>query len=131
MELMETQDPDKRRLIEISDRRKREVEKELKAMTEKTERILTNALIIGGSLALTYILIRQFSGSKSKKKKGKGKPTEEVETTADDGAGLVESSMIVQIGTKILNEATLILLDIAKEKLFEYLASRKQKNENS
>ena len=131
MELLETQDPDKKRLIEISEHRKREVEKELKAMAEKTERIITNALIIGGTLALTYILIRQFSGSKPKKKKAKEKLTEEVESMAEEGADLVESSMIAQIGTKILNEATLILLDIAKEKLFEYLASRKQKNENS
>ena len=91
MELLETQDPDKKRLIEISEHRKREVEKELKAMAEKTERIITNALIIGGTLALTYILIRQFSGSKPKKKKAKEKLTEEVESMAEEGADLVES----------------------------------------
>lgn len=129
MELLETQDPDKKRLIETSERRKLEVEKELKAVTEKTERYLTHALIIGGSLALTYFLISQLGGSKSRKKKKKpgSKPAGEPESEEVSE----EPSLIAQIGTKVMNQATLILLDIAKEKLAEYLYSRKQHNENS
>ena len=68
MELLETQDPERRKLIETSDRHKRELEKEVKAMSDKTEQVLKNALIIGGALALTYfmsnITIRVLSTSR-------------------------------------------------------------------
>ena len=53
MELLETQSPERRKLLETSERHKRELEKEVKSVSEKTEKAITNALIIGGSLALT------------------------------------------------------------------------------
>lgn len=132
MELLETQDPEKKKLIETSDRHKRALEKEVKSLTEKTDRFLTNALIIGGSLALTYFVISSFSGGKRKKKKkmmkaqaAAGEGAEELEED-DDGP-----SVLGQVGTRILNQASLMLLDIAKEKLSEYLQSRKKVDENS
>ena len=69
MELLETQDPDKKKLIETSDRHKRAMEKELSDLTEKTDRVLKNALIIGGSLALTFLVISALSKKRKKKKK--------------------------------------------------------------
>lgn len=136
MELLESQDPEKKKLIETSDRHKRALEKEVNELTEKTERALTNALIIGGSLALTYFVISSFSGGKKKRKKKKNKEAKAV--TAEGTDGIEESpvenetpSLIGQIGTKVLNHATVLLLDIAKEKLFEYLESRKKGNETS
>jgi hypothetical protein len=42
-----------------------------------------------------------------------------------------EPSVLGQLGTKILNQATIMLLDIAKDKLFEYLESRKKADEHS
>ncbi len=131
MELLETQDPEKRRLIETSDRHKRELQKEVKSVSDRTERILTNALIIGGSLALTYFIVSQLGGWKTKKKKAKGKKEETVEGEAEDDSALVAPSFISQIGSKVINQATLILLDIAREKLSEYLESRKNRDENS
>jgi hypothetical protein len=136
MELLEIQDPEKKKLIENSDRHRRELEREMKSLTEKTERMLTNALIIGGSLALTYFIISQLSKSKSKKKKGqtsnlKEQTNGEAEDRHESVVTPSEPSFISQIGTKVLNQATLILLDIAKEKLAEYLQSRTQRNENS
>jgi hypothetical protein len=130
MELLETQDPERKKLIETSDRHRHELEKEISSIQKRTERILTNALIIGGSLALTYIVISQLVKSGKKKKKansslGAAEPQRETESTSSG------PSLISQIGTKVVNQATLILLDIAKDKLLEYLESRKKPNENS
>ncbi len=133
MELLETQDPEKKRLIEASDRHMHELEKEVHALTEKTSKVLTNALIIGGSLALTYFVISSLS---SRKKKRKKKNIAGAQTAGQDDAGEMEEedsspSVLAQIGTRVLNQATVMLLDIAKEKLFEYLESRKKADENS
>ncbi len=131
MELLETQDPEKKRLIETSDRHKRALEKEVNELSKKTERMVTNALIIGGSLALTYFLVSSLSGKKKKRKhkavqaQTEGAVIPEAEEESD------EPSVLGQLGTKILNQATLMLLDIAKDKLFEYLESRKKADEHS
>ena len=45
MELLETQDPEKKRLIETSDRHKHELEKEVKSISDKTERVVKNVII--------------------------------------------------------------------------------------
>lgn len=134
MELLETQDPEKKRLIETSDRHKRALEKEVNELSKKTERMVTNALIIGGSLALTYFLVSSLSGKK-KKRKQKAIKAVQVQT---EGTAIAETeeetdepSVLGQLGTKILNQATLMLLDIAKDKLFEYLESRKKADEHS
>jgi hypothetical protein len=129
--LLETQDPEKKRLIETSDRHKRALEKEVNELSKKTERMVTNALIIGGSLALTYFLVSSLSGKKKKRKhkavqaQAEGGAVIETEEEAD------EPSVLGQLGTKILNQATIMLLDIAKDKLFEYLESRKKADEHS
>jgi len=129
MELLETQDPEKRRLLETSNRHRQEMEREIKDISQKTERVLKNALIIGGALALTYIVVSQLSSSKSKKKKSrKGKDVENLvnEEPADESP-----SLLSQMGDKALNMATVLLLDLAKEKLSEYLQHRKSKDEDS
>jgi hypothetical protein len=131
MERMETQDPEKKRLQETSDHHRRELEKEVNSLTEKTERMLTNALIIGGSLALTYFVVSRFTGSKVKKKKARAKAiaTEEDEETGQESP--VMPSLISQIGQKVISQASMILLDMAREKLNEYLQARKESHENS
>jgi hypothetical protein len=134
MELLETQDPEKKKLIEASERHKHELEKEVHALTEKTSKALTNALIIGGSLALTYFVISSLSSRKKKKKKNR---IAKAQAAAPEGIEEMEEeednspSVLGQIGTRVLNQATILLLDIAKEKLFEYLESRKKADENS
>ena len=127
MELLETQSPERRKLLETSERHKRELEKEMKGVSEKTEKAITNALIIGGSLALTYFVVSQLTKSKktkSKKVKTASLPDEE-ETVESQSA----PSLVSQIGEKLISQASIILLDMAKEKLSEYLTKRK--NENS
>ena len=133
MELLETQDPEKKKLIESSDRHRRELEKDVAELSRKTEKMLTNALIIGGSLALTYIAVRSFSGGKKKKKKNKAQaPTAEPEMATEEHEHENEGpSLISQIGSQLLNQATFLLINIAKDKLAEYLQSRKKADENS
>lgn len=130
MELLETQSPERKKLLETSERHKREFEKEIKGVSDKTEKAITNALVIGGSLALTYFVVSQLTKSKKvKSKRAKAKssnlPDEEmIETEPSSGPSLVS-----QISEKLISQASIILLDLAKEKLSEYLTKRK--NENS
>lgn len=131
MELLESNDP-KSELLKKSAKHRQELEDEVKLISAKTEKILTNALIIGGALALTYFTVRQFSGSK-KKKKAKaqklkivqgGRDEPEVEETASEYEA---PGIVSQIGTAIASQATVFLLSLAKEKLSEYLESQTQK----
>ena len=136
MEILETQDPEKRKLLETSDRHRKEIEKDVSELTQQTERVLKNALIIGGALALTYVVVSQLSSGKSKKKKVKVKPkvvaTEvQEEEEDDDTVAGIENNLLTQIGTKLVNTATLVLLDMAKAKLAEFLQSQKKANEDS
>lgn len=134
MEILETQDPEKKRLMDEAKRHKDTLTDDVRTVSENTEKMIKNALLIGGALALTYVIVRSFSGGKSKKKKTQAiklvaqapqsvDSTEEKET--NDG-----ESLLSQLGTKIANEATLMLLNLAKEKLSEYLQSGKTSNEN-
>jgi len=130
MELLETQSPERKKLIETSERHKKELEKEMKGVSDKTEKAITNALVIGGSLALTYFVVRQLTKSKKVKvKRGNVK----AESLPEEEETEVESrsvpSLVSQISEKLISQASIVLLDLAKEKLSEYLTKRK--NENS
>jgi hypothetical protein len=134
MEILEKQDPEKRRLMDEAKKHKENLNHEVRLVSEKTEKMLTNALVIGAVLALSYVLISSLSGSKSKKKKTKA--IQLVAQSPSDAATIetteVESSdsILSQIGTRIANEATVFLLNLAKEKLNEYVLSNKQTETN-
>jgi len=131
MELLETQDPDKKRLIETSERHKHELQKEVKAMSDKTEQVVKNALIIGGTLAITYLIVSQLGGGSSKKKSKKVKskivPEENEESIDNNQDSYSPPSFLSQLSDRVVSQATLVLLDIAKDKLAEYLSNRKTK----
>jgi hypothetical protein len=136
MELLETQDPEKKKLIETSNRHKMELQKELSAISDKTEATLKNALIIGGTLAVAYLLVSNIGSSvKTKRKKAKLKSKAISSIDDDDETMPVEEapmpSFLSQIGENLASHATIILLDLAKEKLTDYLLKRKMKDENS
>ena len=135
MELLETQDPDRKRLLETSDHHKRAMEKQLNEMTKKTDQMLMNALIIGGSLAATYFIISTLSSKRKKKKKKIAEaaaaaagesPVQAVEEDDDD-----EPTLLSKVGTRLIDQATVILLDLAKQKLAEYMASRNKSDDHS
>ena len=125
MELLETQDPERKKLLETSDRHKRAMEKELTDLSKKTDRVMKNALIIGGSLALTFVVISMLSSGKKKKKKKRA-----LEAASQEGISTTipeedeAPSLISQVGNQLLNQASVILLDLARQKLKEYLATR-------
>jgi hypothetical protein len=139
MELLESQDPEKKKLIETSERHKRALEKEVSELTEKTDKMLTNALIIGGSLLATYFVVSAFSGGSKKKKRRRKKVVLVAKTPKEDSESVEESeeeedsgpSFMSEVGNRVMSQASVILLNIAKDKLFEYLESRKKSDENS
>lgn len=133
MELLETDDM-KSALLKKSAKHREDLENEVKLLSERTEKIVTNALIIGGSLAATYLLVRAFSGSK-KKKKHRSKPVKvKVVRPRDETSETVEyeaapPGIVSQIGTVLAGQATAFLLGLAKEKLASYLQSQSDKKE--
>src|SRR5258708_39218272 len=111
MELLETQDPEKKRLIESSLRHKQEMEREVKDISDRSEKMLKNALIIGGALALTYVGVNQLSSTKTKKKKAKHPKNVSKEKEEDDEE--VETPpMLSKMGDKLVSTATLFLYDL-------------------
>ncbi|MEP2670974.1 MAG: hypothetical protein ABJH04_18350 [Cyclobacteriaceae bacterium] len=130
MSLLEKSDIEKQKLKKASAMYKSELENEIKSISKSTEKVVTNALFIGGALALTYLAVSQFAGSKSKKKKSKHRKEENGEEVNES----YESSsptVLSQVGDIIITQATMVLLEFAKEKLSEYLHSRKDTDENS
>lgn len=133
MELLETQNPERKKLLETSERHKRELEKEVKHVSERTEKVLKNALVIGGALAVTYLLVSQLGSGKKKKKSAKirlqATPVASSQSAAEEEDET--PSAFASIGTKIADTATVMLLDMAKEALTEFLKTRKKENADS
>jgi hypothetical protein len=127
---METDDPVKSQLLQRSTQYREDFEDEVKEISDRTEKVLTNALVIGGSLALTYFLYSQLSGSSSKKKhkvkKAKASGVvAEVDEEEEEPSG--PGQIISQIGTALVSQASVFLLSMAKEKLSEYLQAQEEK----
>jgi hypothetical protein len=127
----EIDDPVKSSLLKKSAQYREDLEDEAKVITDRTEKIITNALIVGGSLALTYFLYRQFSGGGSKKNKTKAKKVKIVDAAPEIEEAVEKTSgagkLISQIGTALVSQASVFLLSMAKEKLAEYLQAQEQK----
>lgn len=132
MELFESNDP-KTQLLKRSALHREAIEEEAKLISARTEKILTTALVVGGALAATYFLVRQFSGGKPKRHKKTKKikivaaqPKEDEEVTYEPQA----PGIVAQIGTVLASQATTFLLDLAKEKLMAYLESQANKTKS-
>jgi hypothetical protein len=135
MQLTESNDP-KEELRKKSERHRQELEEEVKLISERTEKIITNALIIGGTLAAAYFIMRQFSGSSSKKRKRAVPKIKLVKANEESSESeIIEEpsapGIISQIGTTLASQATVFLLAIAKEKLMEYLESQFEKKDKN
>lgn len=113
--------PEKMRLQRKAAAQREELETEFEELTGRTEKILTNALIIGGALALTYILVRQLAGGKSGKKQ-KAKEEDASKETAHAETESPLNNILTQVGTVLATQATVFLLSLAKEKLTAYLS---------
>ncbi|MBX2964708.1 MAG: hypothetical protein KF845_01090 [Cyclobacteriaceae bacterium] len=135
---METDDLVKSQLLKKAAQQRQEIKSEMHDITDRTEEVLTNAVIIGGALALTYFLVRGFSSKKKRKghkakAKIKGVEATGIEDNDEDEEESGPSAILRQIGTAVATQATVLLLDLAKEKLMEYLQARllKKADENS
>jgi Na+/pantothenate symporter len=135
MHVRESKDP-KEELLKKSAKHRQDLEEEVRLISERTEKVITNALIIGGTLAAAYFLMRHFSGSHSKKKKAVVPKIKLVKAKEESGETEVieEASapgIVTQIGTALASQATVFLLSIAKEKLMEYLESQFEKKDKN
>lgn len=132
----ETDNPEKGQLLQRSALHRELLEEDVKLITEKSEKLITNALIIGGALAVTYLLVSSLSGS-SKKKKRKAatlklvEPRQDIETESDTIDEPAQAGVISQIGSVLVAQAAGFLLSVAREKLVEFLQSQAVKKDNS
>jgi hypothetical protein len=131
MELLETNDPVKGQLLQKSAMHREQLEEEVKLISERTQKVIMNAVIIGSALALTYILVSQFSGGSKGRKKSKTARIKLVQGKEEDTAPVVREAeapgIVSQIGTALASQATVFLLGLAKEKLGEFLQSQAMK----
>ena len=132
---LETDNPEKGQLLKRSAHHRELLEEEVKLITERSEKIITNALIIGGALALTYFLVRSVSGSDKKEKhrprKIKLVETKDGDTVPDEDYAPQQAGIVSQMGAVLMAQATGFLLSIAREKLLEFLQSQGVKKENT
>jgi flagellar basal body-associated protein FliL len=131
MELLDTDDPIKSELLMKTARHREDLEEETRAVAERTEKIITTAIVIGGALALTYFLYTQLSGSKKKKVKKKKETEVEVEDEVEETSGSSAGNILSQVGTALVSQGGVLLLALAKEKLTEYLRAQADKDKQS
>jgi hypothetical protein len=134
----ETDDPEKGQLLQKSAQHRTILEEEVKLISERTEKIITSALVVGGALALTYFLVSRLSESREKPKSKARKiklvqSTDESDTAVETTHEPQEAGIVSQIGAALMAQATTFLLSVAKEKLSEFLeaqAVKKGQNNN-
>ena len=131
MELLESDDP-KAQLLRKANQQKEALNNEVKVLSDKTEKVIKTALIVGGALAATYVLYRLLSDSGSKKKRKKVKvinaaPAEDMDE--EDSKDSVMAGVLSKIGTVLASQASVFLLSMAKEKIGEYLENRAEKKD--
>jgi|SRR5690606_18193268 len=136
MELLDTDDEMKQDLLRKSAKHREKLQGDVKLITENTEKVITNALIIGGSLALSYLLIHQLTKRSSKRKhKVKHKKIKVVKAEAPEEVEIVEEDstpgVFSQIGAAVASQASVFLLNLAKEKLTEFLQPDTEKKTSS
>lgn len=132
MEMQELNEP-KRILLRKSSEYRNGLEDDVKLLTEKTQKIVLNALVIGGALALSYIVVRQFSKTKTKGKSKVQKiklvsdaPKQEVAEEVYARESTL-SRVVSEVGHALTTQATAFLLSLAREKLMQYLQAQAEK----
>lgn len=125
MELSDAEDA-RNLLIKKKEIHKQELEADVKMLSESTEKLVTKALVIGGTLAVSYIIVRQITKSRKKKKARIIRQERHPDTEATYVASMPESrpGIVSQIGSALAAQATVFLLDLAKDKLASYLQGR-------
>ncbi len=131
MEFLDSGDSVKEQLRERAAQKRQQFQEEARSLTSQAEKVLTNGLMIAGALAITYWVFTAFSGGQKKKKKQtKTKATALADVELEEGENsepLTESpGVLAGVGSALATQAGLFLLDIAKDRLRDYLAKRGQ-----
>lgn len=132
MELLERQDPEKKKLMDEVSFHNRQPESGAKVVSLQTEKLLTNAVIIGATLTLSYLIYRSLSGPSKRIKNSDAASHTDLVTAGQKPVTVAEppvsnaSKILSDIGNRLAEEATLFLLNMAKEKLIAYLESKKK-----
>src|SRR3954463_14008116 len=123
MELLESDDP-KKQLLKKSAKHLEAIEEEARLISLRTEKAITNGLIIGGALLATYFVVKQFSGKKKHKQKFKPQKVKVIaaqpHSNGHDHEVVAEPhapGVAAQIGAVVAGQAATFLLTFAKEKL--------------
>lgn len=126
MELLETADPEKKRLMDEVRKRREQLDAEAGSLARKSSKQLSNALMIAGVLVGSYLIYRAISGSR---KAGKNRPdlSEAEKKTTSETAGKSGNTM----GSRLAQLAVVFLLNLARERVAAWLASRKQPHETA
>lgn len=135
MEILKTNNP-KSDLLKKSSRQREELEREIQNLGDQTEKALTNILVVGGALAITYLIVRQFTSKPRHRSKSKKLGVVSEPTFVEEEKGESRMSAIFsEVGAVLATQATAFLLALAKEKLTDYLETqgnkKKEKNEHS
>lgn len=126
MDHSETDDPVKGQLLTRQHQQVETMKEEMKSISERTGKIATTALIAGGVLTLAYILYLELGATKKKKQK-KHKIGHEEASGEEEHQEDREPGLLAQIGVTVANQALLLLLDVARTKLAEYVEAQKGK----
>lgn len=133
MELLETADPAKRRLMEEVRKRREQLDAEAGALARRSSKNLSNGLIIAGVLVGSFLIYKSISAYR---KRGKSKaavsdikphPDTDIKhqaKTATPGSGNLLSTRLAQI-------AVVFLLNLARERVTAWLASKKEPHESA
>ena len=105
---------EKERLIENSQRYKEDFEQEFSDLTGRVERGIITGLIAGGLAYVTYKIYRKLTEDNS-----------EEEESKEDSRESKGDSSLAKVGQYVAQTMALILINVAKEKLIEYLNEKK------
>jgi hypothetical protein len=113
-------DPVKKRLQQRVVTHRQELETEFEELTHHAQKFLTHALVIGGALAVTFLVVKHLAGGKSKKdKSATAEPSPQRQQEKKSESAL--SQILTQVGTVLASQAAVFLLTMAREKLMAYL----------
>lgn len=97
---------------------------------QDTQRIIKTALIVGGTLATAWFIFRLIrTNSKKKTKHTAVTPPTAAEPQPVQAAAPASGDILSAIGDRVAKEATIFLLNLAREKIEAWLASKRTVDE--
>lgn len=114
----------KKQLSMATEEYKEDIQVALKDVANRMGKTGMNALIITGSLLISYLLYRGIAGPTKKKKK----ELEDGEEGAESGSTY---NMLDRLADQVLEQTLVFLLNLAKERLIAYLTEISEEHEDT